>query len=137
MKSLLRKLGVIFIGLVIFSFAEVWGADWKLYSRDDEEIRYYDAEGMVRPSENTVKVWLNWEYTDKGVMRMVKELGKKYKNISYTMALGEISCLDKKIQTLSLIRNTKEGYIISTSSHTGTWQYFVPGLLLYEALCSK
>jgi len=30
MKSLLGKLGVIIIGLVIFSNAEVWGADWKL-----------------------------------------------------------------------------------------------------------
>ena len=137
MKSLLRKLRVIFIGLVIFSFAGVWGEDWKLYSRVDEEIRYYDAEGMVHPCDRTVKLWLRWEYTDKGVMGMVKELGRKYKNISYTMTLGEISCLDKKIQTLSLIRYTKEGYIISTSSHTGTWQYFVPGSLLYEALCSK
>ncbi len=31
MKSLSVKLGVILIGLAIFSYAEVWGADWKFY----------------------------------------------------------------------------------------------------------
>jgi len=29
MKSLSVKFGVILIGLIIFGYAEVWGADWK------------------------------------------------------------------------------------------------------------
>jgi dipeptidyl aminopeptidase/acylaminoacyl peptidase len=31
MKSLSVKLGVILIGLITFSYAEVWGADWKIF----------------------------------------------------------------------------------------------------------
>jgi len=31
MKSLSVKLGVILIGLAIFSYGEVWGADWKFF----------------------------------------------------------------------------------------------------------
>ena len=30
MKSLLGKVGVVFIGIAIFGNAEVWGADWKV-----------------------------------------------------------------------------------------------------------
>ena len=30
MKSLLGKLGVILIGLAIFGYGKVWGADWKV-----------------------------------------------------------------------------------------------------------
>jgi hypothetical protein len=119
----------------MFGYAEVWGEEWKLYSRDDKGIRYYRAEGMIRPSENTVEVWLREEYTDKGVMEMVKTFGKKYANIGYTMALVEINCLDKKVQTLSLSRFSKEGNLISSASRTGVWRYFVPGSLLYEAVC--
>lgn len=135
MKSLWVKLMVVLLGLAIFSYTEVWGTDWKLYSRDDEGIRYYDAEGMIRPSENTVEVWLREEYTDKGVKEMVKRLGKRYENIGYTMTLVEIKCFDKKIQTLSLVRFSKEGNIISSGSRNGVWKYFVPGSLLYEAVC--
>ena len=40
MKSLLGKLGVLFIGLLILGNAEVWGADWRLYA--ETEIGDYD-----------------------------------------------------------------------------------------------
>jgi hypothetical protein len=138
MKSLVAKLGIILIGLYIFSYAEAWGADWRLYGRDDAHIRYYDAENMIRESENTVEVWLRQEYTDKGVMGMVKRLGKKYENIDYAMALVEINCSDKKIQTLSLFHYFKEGDVISSGSRTGVWRYIASGSggeVLYEAVC--
>jgi Surface-adhesin protein E len=129
-------LGIALIGFIIIGYVEVWGADWILYSSDDEEKRCYDPEGIVRPSENTIEVWLRVEYTNKGVKRMTKEFGKKYENIGYTMALVEIKCLEKKIQTLSLIRYSKGGNIISSSSRSVVWQYFAPGSLLYEAVCT-
>jgi hypothetical protein len=139
MKSFLVKLGVIlFIGLIIFSNAEAWGADWRLYSRDDEHIRYYDAENMIRPFKNTVEVWLRQEYTNKSVIGMVKKLGKKYENIDYTMALVEINCTDKKTQTLSLFHYFKGGDVVSLGYRTGVWKYIVSGTggeVLYEAVC--
>ena len=48
MKSLSVKLGVILIGLAIFSYTEVWGADWKYFSAGDDGIFYwYDAQGVT------------------------------------------------------------------------------------------
>jgi hypothetical protein len=138
MKSLLGKLGVISIGLLILGHAEVRGADWRLYSRDDEYKGYYDAKGITHPSENIVRVWQRWEYTDKGVIEKVKELGKKYENISQTAVLDEINCSEKKWRMLSLNHYSKEGKIISSVSQEGQWDYIVPNSrvgALYKAVC--
>jgi hypothetical protein len=50
MKSLLAKLGVNFIGLIIFTCAEVCGADWKYYGECEFSIHHYDSESISRPS---------------------------------------------------------------------------------------
>ena len=59
MKSLSVKLGVVlvFIGLTIFGYAEVWGADWKLFAETDSYECFYDAEDTVPSSNNIVDVW--------------------------------------------------------------------------------
>jgi len=55
-KSLLGKLGIILIGLAIFGYAEVWGADWRLYAKQDNFTGYYDTEGITTPFKNIVRV---------------------------------------------------------------------------------
>ena len=139
MKSLSVKLGVILvIGIVIFGCAGMWGARWRLYDRDDEYIGYYDAEGITHPSKHIVRVWQRWEYTDKGVIEKVKELGKKYENINQTKVLNEINCSEKKWRTLSLIHYSNEGEVISSVSQEGQWDYIVPNSrvgALYKAVC--
>ncbi|MGA2517917.1 MAG: surface-adhesin E family protein [Thermodesulfobacteriota bacterium] len=62
MKSLLGKLGVLSIGLLILGYAEVWGADWKVFggsvlSKDKTTIGYYDAESIEYLSNGNVTVW--------------------------------------------------------------------------------
>jgi hypothetical protein len=56
MKSLPFKLGVILIGLAIFGCAEVWGADWKLFSlpTQPKPQRLY-AEDETRYSCNKIQ----------------------------------------------------------------------------------
>ena len=56
MKSLLVKLGVILIGLAIFGYAEVWGADWRLFSlpAQPKPQRLY-AEDETRYSCNKIQ----------------------------------------------------------------------------------
>ncbi len=46
-------------------------------------LGYYDAQSITRPSKNIVRVWVKWDYTEKGVIENVKRLGKKYENLSY------------------------------------------------------
>jgi hypothetical protein len=56
MKSLLVKLGGILIGLAIFGYAEVWGADWRLFSlpAQPKPQRLY-AEDETRYSCNKIQ----------------------------------------------------------------------------------
>ena len=139
MKSLLVKLGVIFIiGIVIFGCAGMRGERWRLYDRDDEYIGYYDAKGITHPSKNIVRVWERWEYTDKGVIEKVKELGKKYENINKTTLLDEINCSEKKWRLLFLNHYSKEGKIIFSASQEGQWDDIVLNSragALYKAVC--
>jgi hypothetical protein len=139
MKSLFVKLGVIlFIGIVIFGCAGMWGARWRLYDRDDEYKGYYNAKAITHPSEDIVRVWQRWEYTDKGVIEKVKVLGKKYENINQTTVLNEINCSEKKWRTLSLNHYSKEGEVIFSTSQEGQWDYIVPNSrvgALYKAVC--
>ncbi len=137
MKSLF-KLGFIFLGLAIFGCAEAWGADWILYSFDDLNIRYYDAETITRPSKDIVRVWVKWEYTYKGRIEIVKKLGDKYENIDFTVALEEIKCSDRTKQNLSLDDYSKDGKTIFSTSAEYGWNYIVSGSaaeVLYGAVC--
>jgi len=134
MKSLSVKLGVILIGLAIFGYTEVWGADWKLFVTDTKTIGYFDAESITRPSKDIVKVWIRCEYTDNGVTGKVEELGKKYENTVETTALQEINCSDKKRRTLSLTHYSKKGKVLYTSSHAGEWNDVIKKSI-WEGLC--
>ncbi len=138
MKSLLRKAAFIFVGLIIFGYAQVWGADWRLYGRDEKRIRYYDAERVTRATNNNVKVWIKFEYTDKGVIEMVKNYGRKYENLSQQIAEEEINCSEKAWRNLSLTHYSREGKVIFSGSHEGQWNFIVSGSageVLYEAVC--
>lgn len=139
MKSLLGKVGVILIiGIVTFGCAGMWGARWRLYDRDDEYIGYYDAKGITHPSKNIVRVWERWEYTNKGVIEKVKELGKKYENINQTTVLDEINCSEKKWRMLSLNHYSKEGKVLFSGSQEGQWDDIVPHTraeAIYKAVC--
>ena len=139
MKSFLVKLGVVLIiGIVTFGCAGMRGASWRLYDRDDEYIGYYDARGITHPSKNIVRVWERWEYTDKGVIEKVKELGKEYENINKTTGLVEINCSEKKWRMLSLNHYSKEGKIIFSASQEGQWDDIVLNSrvgALYKAVC--
>ena len=57
MKSLLGKLGVLFVGLLIFGNTEAWGADWRFLLESVDYYFYYDAESITRPSKNSIRLW--------------------------------------------------------------------------------
>jgi len=134
MKSLSGKLGVILFGFIIFGYAEVWGADWRLLGRDDEGIRYYDAEGITRPSKSIARVWTNWIYTEKGVTEVVRESGRKYENLRNTLTLWELNCSDKMMHVLQVTHYSSDGHtLLSVSRDTAKWE-FIPPHSITEAL---
>ena len=138
MKSLLVKLGVILIGLAIFGCEEVWGADWKLYDSNERFSSYYDAQGITHPSKNIVRVWVRWNYTEKGVMDQVNKLGKKYENLSHSTCLWEINCLEKMRCLVSGTDYDNKGEVINSSSFPLEWRFITPESIaegLYEEVC--
>jgi hypothetical protein len=138
MKSLLVKLGDIFVTFAIFGYAEVWGADWKLYYSDEEYLGYYDTQNITRPSKDVVRVWTRWDFTEKGVLGVVGVFGKKYENLSRSVISWEINCAEKKYRQLSSTRYDHKGSVISSKGIPSEWRFIIPesvAELLYEEVC--
>ncbi len=140
MKSLLGKLVVILFGFVIFGYAEVWGADWKLFYFSEKSFDYYDADGIIRSSRSIVKVWVKRVYTKEGVIDVVQKLGKHFEKVKYEIHLLEINCPDKKQRFLHSV-SYSEGeaiYSYSYDKRTDEWDFIVPesvGEILYGVVC--
>jgi hypothetical protein len=137
MKSLL---GIVLIGLTIFCYAEVWGADWKLYGEATTSRQYYDSESITRPSQNIVRVWVKLSYTDKGIINMVGKYGAKYKELSFALVLWEFDCAEKKLRTFSETLYSDNGGVLETSpaGATSEWKLLPPesmAILLLENIC--
>ena len=138
MKSLSVKLGVILIGLALFGYAEVWGADWEFYGGCDNYLAYYDAQSITRPSEKLTRVWVRWDWTEKGVINCVRSLGKKYENLSYSIFLSEINCAEKMTHELSITYYDNNGGVIYLSGSSSEWDFIISESVtedLYKEVC--
>jgi hypothetical protein len=140
MKSLSGKLGVILIGLAIFSHTEVWGADWKFIRMNQSgDNCYYDADSITRPSKNIVRGSVKIVYSEKSVNREIERLGPSYKDLSHVIILWEMNCTEKKAAFLETTTYSKNEKIIK-SFKVGSVKMvsIVPDTMgedLYKALC--
>ena len=66
MKSFSVKLGVILIGLIIFTNTKVWGADWVFVGDyyDNNLHLYYDAQSISRPSKNIFQISVKYKVSE-------------------------------------------------------------------------
>jgi hypothetical protein len=126
MKSLLGKLGVLFIGLLILGNAGVWGADWKSYDSNEKFSSYYDAQSITHPSKDIVRVWIRLVWTEKGVLSWVNGVGKEYGNLSHSMSLMEINCAEKKCRRLLDSVYDNKGDVIISSHSPKEWAVIIP-----------
>jgi len=136
--SIKLKIVILIIGLIIIFVGEVYGADWKFHGLNESFWASYDAQSVTRPSKNIVRVWEKWNYTEKGVIGIVGRLGKKYENLSYTISLEEINCVEKMIRTLSVTYYDNKGEVIFFYSSPLEWDFIIPesnGETLYEEIC--
>jgi hypothetical protein len=141
MKSLLVKLGFILIGLAIFGCAGKRAADWKLFAetRADIGMIYYDAASVTHPSKDVVRTWTRLVYSKDGVAFRVKELGKRYEDLSYTLNLLEVNCATQKTRVLESTSYSRDGKVISSNlSQQSEWSFVNPGSMgeiLYKTVC--
>jgi hypothetical protein len=142
MKSLWVKVGVILVvGLAIFGYTEVWGADWKLFAETNLYECFYDAEDTTPSSKNIVDVWTKLEYTKEGITGIIKQFGKHYADLSYSLELWEINCAEEKDRILSITEYSGEGRILyanSVEARPPAWKIIPRESVderLYKAVC--
>ena len=139
MKSLSVKLRVILIGLIIFGYAEAWGANWKLFATNATGRFYYDAESITRPSKGVVIVWEKIVFTEKGVIDVVGDLGEKFKTLNHLRNLSEFHCADKNFRVLSTVMYSTHGITLESYNYQEPkWNPIIPESvydILYNILC--
>jgi len=132
------RIAILVFGLIIISMGDVYGAEWKFHGSNEKALAYYDAQSITRPSKNIVRVWVRTNYTEKGVIYMVGEFGKKYEDLSNDITLYEINCVEKMIHPLSGTFYDNGGGQIYTSSSPLEWDFIIPDSMsesLYKEVC--
>jgi hypothetical protein len=141
MKLMIGKLIITIVtGLLVFGYAEVWGAEWKfLRMNKGGDSCHYDADSIIRPSEKIVRGSVKIVYSEKSVNREIERLGPSYKDLSHIIILWEMNCTEKKVAFLQTTTYSKnETLIKSVKFSTLTWASIVPETMgedLYKALC--
>jgi hypothetical protein len=124
MKFITGKLIVILVmGCLAFSYAEVWGEDWKfiLKNKVGDDV-YYDADSLIRPSKGIVRVTVKVVYIEKNANREAEKLGSAYKDLSHRIILLEMNCMEKKEAFLEITAYSKKGKTISSiKPDKATW----------------
>jgi hypothetical protein len=139
MKFLSFKWGVSFvvIGLTVFAYAGAWAVDWKYYGSNEEGTYFYETETMTRLSQNTVRVCVQSIYTEKGISHWVREGGKEFQNLDFSLILSEYNCIDRSVRHLHIrfySKNEEVFYPIQNDE----WHFFVPDSMsgaLFQEIC--
>ena len=139
MKSLPFKLGIILgiIGLPIFFYTEGWGFDWKYYGTNEEGSYFYETESMKRLSNNIVRVCVQSIYTERGVSHWVREGGREFQNLDFSLILSDFNCIERSIRHLRIAFYTKNEEVFYPIKND-EWHFFVPDSmsgLLFQEVC--
>ena len=139
MKSLL---GVILVGLFIFSHAVAWGSDWRFVGANEQLSFYYDAESITRSPEKTIRMWSKSVYTDKGRIDLIKRFGKIHEDADHAVELVELDCLKRMVRYLSATFYSKGSTLSSSKTGdfklTDEWVFIEPDTFadpIYKILC--
>jgi hypothetical protein len=149
MRVLSVKLGVILIGLAVFSYAEVWGAQWTEYAHSEVNgvkamIHLYDSESVMvdkapgDPLQRIIKVWEKSVITEAYIEQIQKENPSSTITYDYVPRLLEINCKNKMYRILQGRVYDYDGEQKKLLELPTKWMYFNPDsiyLFLCERLC--
>lgn len=137
------RYGVIFavFGFIIFFAMEAQAVDWKLYSTNEEGSLYYDLQSIKQASKDVVEVWTKVVYTEKSVEKYIKKYGSEYKELSFSIALMEYNCSEKKGRLLSgTIYNQDGGSMGQIEDTPSSWDFITPSSVnetLFNIVCGS
>jgi hypothetical protein len=140
------KLGVILIGLFIFSYAEVWGEDWKYLGAGGKgTFWWYDAQGVTYHPNRVIQVWIKKVKADEitgmvksGEKITISELEQMTLERSYERSLIEIDCVEKTLNHLQKFNYDSKGILKSGESKLDSKKSIPTNSLaerLYKAVC--
>ncbi len=137
--SLIRSVFLMFavIILIVLNTSEVWAERWKYYGVNENGWYFYDTESLTRPQENIVMVAVQSTYTEKGVSQWVREGGKEFQNLGYSLVWSELNCAERSIRNLQIVFYSK-GKEIFYPIRNNEWQLFVPDSMaevLWKEVC--
>jgi hypothetical protein len=121
MKSLLVKLAVILIGLIIFGYAEVCGADWVfLAAESGSTFWWFDSQGVTVHANKIISLWVK-KVKDEEILEIIKregkikpsELEKMVSERAYERSLMEIDCIKKTFNNLQIFDYDAKGVLKS------------------------
>jgi hypothetical protein len=138
MKSLLVKLGLVLtIGLSIFGYAEVWGADWELLEKIEGSKFYYDKKDVTHSPQKIAKVWIRQVYTEKD-KGMISSVGLRHENLSYSINSLEFDCGARMTRFLSMTYHSDNGDLLGLGYPSDKWESIPPNSMfdaLYKLVC--
>jgi len=138
-KSLCSKLGMILgiIGLIIFGHTEGWGVDWKYYGTNEDGSYFYDTESMTRLSKDLIEVWVQSAYSEKSISHWVREGGKGFQDLDFSLILLELNCVDRSARYLRIVFYSKNGNVFHPMDND-EWHFIAPDSMtetLYKEVC--
>ena len=139
MKLFPLNLGIILgmIGFALFGYSEGWGFDWKYYGTNEEGSYFYETESMKRLSNNIVRVCVQSIYTERGVSQWVREGGREFQNLDFSLILSDFNCIERSIRHLRIAFYTKNEEVFYPIKND-EWHFFVPDSmsgLLFQEVC--
>jgi hypothetical protein len=129
---------VVILFLFVLAFSNVFGADWKFFSKSEGSSFFYDAESVSWPSEKIVRVWVKAVVSEKDRLVWVAKGGKKYLNLSYIKSSLEINCTDRSERSLSVDLFSEQDILDSFQGQPSDWSFIPAGSNwdnLYKAIC--
>jgi hypothetical protein len=139
MKSRLSRVGVILgiIGLALFGYTEGWGVDWKYYGTNEDGSYFYDTESMNRLSKNLIEVWVQSAYTEKSIAHWVREGGKDFQDLDFTLISLELNCVERSARYLRIVFYSKNGKVFHPIDND-EWHFIAPDSMiesLHKEVC--
>jgi len=122
---------------MVFFYTEGWGVDWRYYGTNEEGSYFYETESKTHLSKDIVRVCVQSIYTEKGKSLWVREGGKGFQNLDFSLVLSEYNCIERSIRHLRIVFYSKNQEIFYPV-HNHEWQLFIPDAMsevLFKELC--
>ncbi len=125
------------IGLVLLGYTEGWGVDWKYYGTNEDGSYFYDTESMTRLPQNLIQVWVQSAYSEQSISHWVREGGKGFQDLDFTLILLQLNCVERSARYLRIVFYSKSGKVFQPMDND-EWHFITPDSMtetLHKEVC--